>query len=89
MKGANNVLRSAAGHGITMGMPQETFGALRGQYFNNKFANTGNRYFGTNFNKLYKQAISDVYGYDKFINDNVNVSSIQATSKNGVNRLIH
>lgn len=35
MKGANSILRSAAGHGITMGMPQETFMNLRGQYFTN------------------------------------------------------
>lgn len=35
MKGANSILRSAAGHGITMRMPQETFSALRNEYFNN------------------------------------------------------
>lgn len=35
MKGANSILRSAAGHGITMGMPQETFANLRSQYFTN------------------------------------------------------
>ena len=35
MKGVNSILRSAAGHGITMGMPQETFANLRNQYFTN------------------------------------------------------
>ena len=35
MKGANSILRSAAGRGITLHMPQETFMNLRGQYFTN------------------------------------------------------
>lgn len=30
----NPLLRSAAGNGITMGIPKETFSDLRGQYFN-------------------------------------------------------
>lgn len=40
MKGATNILRSAAGHGITMGIPQETFNTLKSSYFTNRFNKT-------------------------------------------------
>lgn len=64
--GAKAVGRTLAGKGVNIPwLDAYDYSALRNEYFNKKFTSTGNRYYGPNVNKQWKQLLQDRYNRDK------------------------